>query len=257
MKKLLLSISFLLLNGVMAIGQTATDFTANDCSGTSHHLFAELDAGRIIVVAFVEPCGTCVGPTQNAMYTVQSYGTSYPGKVFFYLSDDVANTPCSTLNSWAATNGMHASALFSDPAFVETQYGTIAMPKIIALAGPSHQVIFSQDNGLNVTNLQNAINAALVTGVQNVSNNGFQLSIFPNPASDNISVSYNLNQSASVNFEVYNVVGAKVKTMAAANQASGHHDLNINFNGMLSTGIYLLKLNANGVSEVLKFSITK
>ena len=257
MKQLLLSISLLLLNGVMAMGQTATDFTANDCSGTAHHLFAELDAGKIIVVAFVEPCGTCVGPSQNAMYTVQNYATSYPGKVLFYLSDDVANTPCSTLNGWAATNSINANSVFSDPAFVETPYGTIAMPKIVAFAGAGHQVIFSQDNGLNITNLQNAINSALATGVPNVNNNGFQLSVFPNPALDNISVSYNLNQSASISFEVYNLVGEKVKTITATKQAAGHHNLNINFSGKLSSGDYLLRLNADGTSEILKFSVTK
>jgi hypothetical protein len=45
-----------------SISQTAADFTANDCNGTSHHLFAELNAGKVVVVAFVMPCTDCIGP---------------------------------------------------------------------------------------------------------------------------------------------------------------------------------------------------
>ena len=55
MKKLLLASSLLLLSGFIAFGQTAVNFTGNDCAGTSHTLFTELDAGKVIVVTFVMP----------------------------------------------------------------------------------------------------------------------------------------------------------------------------------------------------------
>lgn len=56
MKKLLLAFSQLLLSGFMAFGQTtATDFTVNDCGGTSHNLFTELDAGKVIVLCWPMP----------------------------------------------------------------------------------------------------------------------------------------------------------------------------------------------------------
>ena len=57
MKKIVFS-AIWLVTASFTFAQTATDFTANDCAGTSHHLFAELDAGKIIVAAFVMPCGS-------------------------------------------------------------------------------------------------------------------------------------------------------------------------------------------------------
>ena len=39
---------------------TATDFTANDCGGTSHTLFTELNAGNVIVITWVMPCSSCI-----------------------------------------------------------------------------------------------------------------------------------------------------------------------------------------------------
>jgi len=59
MKKQILTFTFLILNTFGLIAQTnATDFTANDCDGVSHHLFSELDNGKVVVIAWVMPCNT-------------------------------------------------------------------------------------------------------------------------------------------------------------------------------------------------------
>ena len=38
-----------------AFSQTATDFTCNDCAGSSHNLFSELDGGKVVVLVWVMP----------------------------------------------------------------------------------------------------------------------------------------------------------------------------------------------------------
>ena len=43
MKKIVFSAIYV-FTASFTFAQTATDFTANDCAGTSHDLFAELDA---------------------------------------------------------------------------------------------------------------------------------------------------------------------------------------------------------------------
>src|SRR3954471_21320085 len=95
---------FLLMGTTVKSQTIATDFTDNDCSGASHHLFQELDAGKIVVVSFVMPCSACVSPTISANNVVNSYYTSNPDKVMFYLSDDEANTTCTELTSWAVAS---------------------------------------------------------------------------------------------------------------------------------------------------------
>src|SRR4051812_39968068 len=102
MKKALLAVSIFLLNGIMAYSQTtATDFTAADCSAVNHSLFTELNAGKVVVLVWVMPCGACVSDAKAGYDAAQSFAISNPGKVLYWMSDDAGNTACSSLSSWA------------------------------------------------------------------------------------------------------------------------------------------------------------
>jgi hypothetical protein len=85
MKKLLLVLTAVLMFAFIGQAQTAVDFNVNDCSGINHHLFAELDAGKIVVISFVMPCGGCIAPTQNAYSTVQGYVVPTRARLYFIL----------------------------------------------------------------------------------------------------------------------------------------------------------------------------
>jgi hypothetical protein len=85
MKKLIL-VFLVALFSYVANGQTATNFTCNDCTGVSHTLFDELDAGNVIVLCWVMPCGSCIGPTLTTYNVVQSFATSHPGRVKLYIT---------------------------------------------------------------------------------------------------------------------------------------------------------------------------
>ena len=52
--KLIKIIFLLIISSKYGFSQNnATDFTALDCDGVSHHLFSELDSGKVIVIAWV------------------------------------------------------------------------------------------------------------------------------------------------------------------------------------------------------------
>ena len=254
-KTLLIAITSMFASA--GIAQTATDFTINDCGGTSHHLFAELDAGKVIVIAFVDPCGSCIVPSGNAYGIVQSYASSYPGKVVFYLSDDVANSPCSTLNTWwTSTVGEPAVPTFSDPACVGSNYGALGMPKIVVLGGNNHHVFFNQNNGLDHANFTAQIDAALlVSNVAENATNNFQMYLFPNPVTGNSAVlKYNLNENTEVTVEVMNTIGEKVKSISYGKQAAGKNETALTLDA-LSDGLYFVKLTAGKNSQLLKFAV--
>ncbi|MEI8279166.1 MAG: T9SS type A sorting domain-containing protein [Bacteroidota bacterium] len=238
--------------------QTAVDFTANDCSGTSHHLFAELDAGKVIVVSFVEPCGSCIGPSLAAQSVVQGYAGSNPGRVLFYISDDIANTTCATLSSWASTNSMGGVPTFSDVSFRESDYGTISMPKIAVLAGTNHHVYFTQDNGLNTANLQTAINTAIAAlSIVNMNPSSMEMTAYPNPAVKKLSLKYSLSETSDLTIEVYNCFGSKVYYEAKGAQLTGDHNLELDIDGNFNNGIYFLKLIAGISTATLRFIVNK
>ncbi|MCW3123350.1 MAG: hypothetical protein JWQ38_2842 [Flavipsychrobacter sp.] len=259
MKKIFYILPLLVVSSITSIAQTtAIDFTANDCSGTSHHLFAELDAGKIVVVSFVMPCGACISPSMSANTAVNSYATSHPGKVLFYISDDAANTTCASLNAWASTNGMSGITTFSAAAFNQLDYGTAAMPKLVVLAGTDHKVIYKEDNALNSTAMKTAINTALAsstTGVATTLAEKNNVSISPNPVTNNFNINYAIESPATVTMNIYNVAGAKVKTIAAGEQKAGKHEINVKLDGSLANGMYLLEMNTGKTTNTVKFTI--
>ena len=50
----------------------------------------EQDAGKVVVIAWPMPCGSCIAPCLSAYTEVQNYTSSYPGRVLYYLVDDYA-----------------------------------------------------------------------------------------------------------------------------------------------------------------------
>lgn len=256
MKKLLLA-AVIVLSGISAIAQTtATNFNVNDCSSVNHDLFTELNAGKIIVIAFVMPCGSCIAPSLSAYTEVQNYASSYPGRVKFYLSDDVGTSSCTTITNWGNTNGITSpDAVFCNTAVKQADYGAAGMPKIVVLGGATHDVLFNQNNGLNVTNFNNAIMAGLTTSIFENSKADFKLNLFPNPSTTSkTTINYTLAEGSDVTVEIYNTIGAKVKSIALEKQAAGKHESILDFE-TLTNGIYFMKLNAGESSQVLKFTV--
>ena len=253
---LLLLISFFC--GQTAFAQTtATDFTATDCEGLSHNLFTELDAGKVVVLVWVMPCATCLGPALAAYSAVENYSASHPQKILYYLVDDFANTPCSTLKGWAFNNGMTGKDIFSDPVIDMADYGTYGMPKVVVLGGGSSHKIF-YNNNYTANGVGDAIEAALgATAVTEGIKAGPAVACFPNPAQETITVSYHLPQSSTVRMEIVHVNGTVEKTIAVGGkQAAGLHDLQVDVKP-LSNGVYFLKLQTEMGTQVVQFNVAR
>lgn len=259
MKKLLLIISIFLMETLSIQAQTATNFNCNDCTSTNHDLYAELDAGKVVVISWVMPCSSCIGPSLAAYNEVQSYANP---NIVFYLADDYANTSCTSLTNWANTNGMTScNAKFSNSAVKMSDYGSAGMPKVVVLGGTNHTIYYNQ-NSPNITQIgiHNAIEAAItanVTGIKENNINNFQLSLFPNPVKDKKTVvSYTLKNNEEVSLDIYNTMGKIVKSLLKAEQTAGKHEQTIDLT-TLSAGTYFIKLHTGNKTDVLKFVISE
>ena len=60
-RSLLAPLALLTASGLMA-QTTALDFTLPDCDGVSHHLFDELDQGKVVILEFamIPSCQPCI-----------------------------------------------------------------------------------------------------------------------------------------------------------------------------------------------------
>jgi hypothetical protein len=178
-KLLLLIILFAALGSSQA--QTATNFTCNDCSGVSHDLFSECDAGNVVVLCWVMPCNSCVG----GALTCNNVCQSFPNNVLFYVIDDYGNTNCTSLNSWATSNNITPTATFSNASIDMLDYGSTGMPKAVVIGGPNHTVFYNANNSFNGTAIQTAINQAMTaTTIKEEDMTVSSISVYPVPARD-------------------------------------------------------------------------
>lgn len=241
-----------------AFSQTAVNFSCNDCSSVNHDLFTELDAGKVIVLCWVMPCGSCIAPAALDANTAQSYGSSYPGRVKFYLVDDNANTTCTSLNSWANTNGIFPDAAFSNLAISMYDYGGPGMPKTVVLGGSSHQVFYNINGAVDSHDLQLAIEAALAaTGVSE--NNVFVsgIGLFPNPVKDSpATLDYTLTENSAVTIDIFNLFGEKVKSFSRGTEMAGQHKTTLDLSS-LANGVYFIRVGTAETSSTIRFIVAE
>ena len=252
MKKSLILLVGVLFGVSTLLAQTnATDFTADDCHGDEHHLFSELDAGKVIVLAWVMPCGACISDPVTALSVVDSYSESHPDRVLFYLSDDYANTSCNTLSGWAANYGMGFVTCFSDEAINMDDYGTDGMPKIVVLAGQDHLIYFNENS--STTGLSDAIDLALAENPLGIDdgfiNETFQL--YPNPSVNQLTIELDVTETAQL--IIVNLLGEEVSSFTFSRESTKQ----VINTSLWNNGVYFAKLHTEGKEVVKRFVVAR
>ena len=256
MKKNILILTLVLIQAIVGFAQTATNFTANDCVGASHDLFTELNTGKVIVITWVMPCPACISTARSAYDAVQTFGSSNPNMVLYYLVDDYANTNCQTLTSWANTNQMPLAVKFSNSAIKPSDYGAVGMPKVVILGGLSHKVYYNEDNGANINGISPAIALALQeTAINEVVLTGKKLVI--NSIENNTAkVSFSANGEQKACIALYSELGQKIKSFDIHTVGGGTQNIDLDL-GDLSNGLYIMKLNLGDVVNTVKFTFLR
>lgn len=260
MNKYFLTILIVLGCTSVVIAQTtAPNFTTNDCEGISHDLYTELDEGKVVIIAWVMPCGACIGSSLTAYNVSQSYVDANPGRIAYYLVDDYGNTDCTTLTNWGNTNGIGPNLeAFSTTDITMTDFGSIGMPKVVIMGGPDHTIYFNE-NGYeagNVGALEEGINLALagevVLGINN-SVNESDLQVTAVVISSGILLSYELPYSGNVSAEIFNVQGQMMKMFPNEIKSAGIQETTFQI-GDLPHGIYFLKFKFEQQVQVIQLN---
>lgn len=255
MKKLFTTAALTFAAAISIAQTTATNWTAPDCDGLSHTLFSELDSGKIIVFAWVMPCGSCVAPSKTAYNAVQSFATSHPGKVRFYLADDLGDATCSTLSSWVTANSIGSTSnmkIFSNAGNVidENDFGGTGMPHIIVMGGAAHTIHFNKKN--SASNDLSGITAAINAAIGSTSVAGLErrvtFSVSPNPVINSLKVT---SAEPISSLQILRPDGALVKELKfAEGVASPSVDCSA-----LPGGTYLVRVTDNsGAAAIQKFT---
>jgi len=87
------------------------------------------------------------------------------------------------------------------------------------------------------------------------------LNIYPNPASTDIKIEYNLIQYSNVTIDIYDITGKKVQTILNETQNSGNQTINYNFDSnsenIFQNGIYFINLKTDNLNIFEKFVYIK
>ena len=70
-------------------------------------------------------------------------------------------------------------------------------------------------------------------------------SAFPNPAHAQATLRYELPTDGPVRLGVYNLLGQRIRTLVAAPQAAGRHEMAFGVSG-LASGVYFIRLQMAG-----------
>ncbi|MBK8339817.1 MAG: T9SS type A sorting domain-containing protein [Flavobacteriales bacterium] len=169
---------------------TALDFTADDCAGTNHNLFTELDAGDVVILELVmmgcQPCVTAGNSLKNAVLP----NVSDPDRVKLYSIGFTNSINCTQMNDWKNTNGF-THTVFAGMSAQTTHYGGMGMPTIAVVGGGSaHTVYFSQqghnasDNPTILAAIEDALSASVNVSEEAMDNVG----VSPNPVIDMLAI---------------------------------------------------------------------
>jgi hypothetical protein len=258
MKRAIFSLSLILLFLGGVFGQFATNFTVNDCNGKPYDLFTELDAGKVIVLCWIMPCGSCILPATTAYNVARSYAVTHPGKVEMFVIDDYANTSCSDINNWCHVYGLDSTVRFSNKAISMKDYGTDGMPKTVVVSGVWHKVYFNQNNGVNAANMKAAIDLALTqTSVKENLNPSlqFQSTVVPNPMKEQGKIEIMLPKAGFTHVELFDASGRGVLTLFQGILEPGLHTINLPVT-TLNPGIYYAQLHSDQWVATEKIIVT-
>lgn len=260
MTKSILFTLVLALGLTVSNAQTPMQFTGLDCDGATVDLFADLDAGKAVVLFFYMPtCGSCPPPAQKIQVMANNINANYPGKVKGYAFPYQNSTLCSYSSTWVSSNSLGSiyQPMDSGSAMV-AYYGGFGMPTVVLLggSGANRRVMFStlSFSSSDTTLMKDSIHSMLgTTGLLDKPETAESFSIYPNPATDLITIQLGLNEPTDLALEITDLMGKKVAFITKGRE-SGNVKKQFNVSG-LPNGHYFVRLEINGKATTRKLTV--
>lgn len=242
--------------------QAPLQFTGPDCDGTPVDLFADLDAGKAVILHFFMPsCGSCPPPALKIQTMANNMNAMYPGMVKGYAFPFENTTDCAYSSAWVSSNGL--SALYQPMIYGASHvahYGGFGMPTVVLLggSGADKRVLFSSlsFSTSDTTIMRDSILALLsTTGINGLPSIVSSFSVSPNPAKDNVSINLNLKETAHLLIEVTDITG---KLIAIVSDEKQNGVVVKQFNTeSLPNGNYFVRIRANGKLATQRLTIAQ
>ena len=264
----------LLLAGILAIGAMSFDILSEDGSKTNRtgghgetgctcH-----SVGTAITASVTATPDLSGGYIADSTYTIH-YTVASPGKLVFGIDFQALNSytvNAGTLTAGTgsqkitAANGLDNITHIMDGGFTNDSHTFDFTWKAPSTSAGNVTFWFSavagDHDGTQSGDERYAGSTVIpdVTAIAENSVSDFNLSVFPNPASDYVNVKFTLQESSDVTVDLMDISGNKVANLISENGMKG--DINKTFNvSSYSKGVYFLKIKDEKYSSLKKLII--
>jgi len=258
-KQILLIIAMIFVFTISNAQTKALQFNGEDCNGNPVNLFADLDSGKFVILHFFMPnCGGCPPPALLIQEMAKKINAKYPEKVKGYAFPFENSTTCSYSSSWVSSNGL--DILYAPMDSGETHvahYSGFGMPTVVLLGGADHRVIFStlSFNRADTTVMRDSILRIIdpTSGIFGINNINLNVSIYPNPASENITIDIPKIENTNAIIDIISIEGKQISLIYDGNISGSFHKKQDISN--LPCGNYLVRFQLNGEISTQKFIV--
>ena len=245
------AVTLLGLSAISSNAQTiAMDFNTTDCNGSPANLFSDLDAGKAVILFYYMPsCGSCPPPAQKIQAMANNINASHPGMVKAYAFPFNNTTACSYSQTWVTSNSLPLYAPMDSGATAVAHYGGFGMPTVVLVGGSNHRVMFStlSFSTSDTTIMRDSIMALMgtPTGINEMPGNISKLSVYPNPATNKVTISVDLKESSDLAIDIVDITGKQIAVISKDKNATGSINRTYNTDA-LANGLYTIRINAGG-----------
>lgn len=237
---------------------TAMDFSGMDCDGNMQHLFADLDAGKAVLLHFYMPnCGSCPPPAKKIQTMANHILANYPGMITAYAFPFNNTTLCSYSSTWVSSNALYLYSPMDSGAAQVAYYGGFGMPSVVLLGGTNHRVMFSTQSfstSDTIAMRDSILNLLNPSGISNIGNSISSVKFFPNPATDKMSLELNILKASNLKIEVLNILGSVVSTIYEGKVSEGSVKKEI-YVSSLNNGVYFVRVSVGANLRNYKFTV--
>ena len=89
----------------------------------------------------------------------------------------------------------------------------------------------------------------VTTHPDGVEENEATFNIYPNPVVSEATINFNVAETSTVSYQIYDLAGRMVQNATLGNYNQGSHSVNFNVNG-LTTGSYIVKVQAGSATKI-------
>ncbi len=278
MKKLLLSL-FVSAGLCFSAFTQVADFPQplEDTESTYYDLYSILSADKVVVINFwsEQICTPCINFASTLEGIYQSYGTN-TGTVIV-LSIEITQKSYTDIDTWRTTNNVFYPAIGGNGGNPTNGYqafwywnsewsGTLGMvmPQLIVIhpdaGNPGNSTVDWQNpfGGTVVPGDDAAIRASIdgYTGIQNQNFLDGNISIFPNPAIDEVNIRFSDRNTEEVNVSVFNIIGAQINLPMTTSLNNGVNSTRINTSELVN-GYYMVQLKTETSTKTMRLQIIK